>query len=138
VRQVDSFFSSSVEQSLYHYTGIRGLMGIVDSRAVWASHIYYLNDTKEIVHACEALDGLLRQRETLGDEREKEFTRQFRDWLESFRRTPFHIFVFSLSEKASLLSQWRSYTPHGKGVSIGFSAGVLNHVLSRPRPETLP
>lgn len=132
MRQVDSFFSPTADRTLYHYTGIGGLLGIVDSRAVWASHIYYLNDSKEILHACEVLGRLLSKNENVGDTAEREFTKQFREWLESFRRDAFHIFVFSLSEERSLLSQWRSYTPHGKGVSLGFPPTVLNHILSKP------
>ena len=132
MRQIDSFFSPTADRTLYHYTGIRGLLGIVDSRSVWASHIYYLNDSKEILHACEVLGRLLSANESVVDATEREFIEQFRDWLATFRRDPFHIFVFSLSEEPSLLSQWRSYTPHGKGVSLGFSTMVLNHVLRTP------
>lgn len=131
MRQVDSFFSPTADRTLYHYTGIRGLLGIVDSRVVWASHIYYLNDSKEILHACEVLGRLLAKNEDVGDAAEREFTKQFGEWLGSFRRDAFHIFVFSLSEEPSLLSQWRSYTPHGKGVSLGFSAAALNHILTK-------
>lgn len=132
MKQVDEFFSPTGNRTLYHYTGIGGLLGIVDSRAVWASHIYYLNDSKEIVHACEVLGRLLSTNENVGNAAEREFTKQFREWLESFRRDAFHIFVFSLSEERSLLSQWRSYTPHGKGVSLGFPPMVINHILSKP------
>lgn len=132
MREVDSFFSPTADRVLYHYTGIRGLLGIVDSRSVWASHIYYLNDSKEILHACEVLGQLLAKNADVGDAAEREFTKQFGEWLGSFRRDAFHIFVFSLSEEPSLLSQWRSYTPHGKGVSLGFSPAVLNHVLTKP------
>jgi hypothetical protein len=131
VRDVDSFFSPAADRTLYHYTGIGSLLGIVNSRAVWASHIYYLNDSKEILHACEVLSRLLARHET-NDGNEREFTKQFGEWLSSFRRDPFHVFVFSLSEEPSLLSQWRSYTPHGKGVSLGFPPPVLNHVLKKP------
>jgi Protein of unknown function (DUF2971) len=132
MRQVDSLFLPTADRVLYHYTGIRGLLGIVDSRAIWASHVYYLNDSKEILHACDVLGTLLMQREGVVEPDEREFVKQFREWLETFRRTPYHLFVFSLSEERSLLSQWRSYTPHGKGVSLGFSPAVLNHVLRRP------
>lgn len=132
MRQVDSFFSPTVDQTLYHYTGIGGLLGIVDSRVIWASHVYYLNDSKEILHACEVLGTLLSKRPEVKDLTEREFIKQFRDWLTTFRRDAFHVFVFSLSEERSLLSQWRSYTPHGKGVSLGFPPAVLNHVLRKP------
>lgn len=132
MRQIDSFFTPTADRTLYHYTGIRGLLGIVDNRVVWASHVYYLNDSREILHACEVLGRLLANSENSGEGPEREFTKQFREWLESFRRDAFHLFVFSLSEEASLLSQWRSYTPHGKGVSLGFSPATLNHILGKP------
>lgn len=132
MRPVESFFFPKADRTLYHYTGIGSLLGIDKHRALWASHIYYQNDSKEILHACEVLSRLLSKKELICDNIEGEFIRQFREWLESFRRDPFHIFVFSLSEERSLLSQWRSYTPHGKGICLGFSPAVLNHVLDRP------
>src|SRR5262245_39979140 len=33
---------------LYHYTGIRGLKGIINSQTLWATHYRYLNDTEEV------------------------------------------------------------------------------------------
>jgi hypothetical protein len=48
------------------------------------------------------------------------------EWIGQLRGdTNRSVFVFSLSESESLLSQWRSYTPHGKGVSIGFDSELL-------------
>jgi hypothetical protein len=132
MRQVEAFFAPTADKTLYHYTGIGGLLGIVDRRAIWASHVYYLNDSKEILQACDVLQNLLTKRVDAVDAGEREFLRQFSDWLGTFRGDPFHIFVFSLSEERSLLSQWRSYTPHGKGVSLGFPPAILNYVLSNP------
>ena len=123
MRQVDSFFSPTADRTLYHYTGIGGLMGMVDSRAVWASHIYYLNDSKEILHACDVLSSLLSKKETAGDNAEGEFIRQFREWLESFRRNPFHILVFSLSEgRSQSTRKFRcvSGMPHNKSLVRSF------------------
>lgn len=129
MRQIDDYFSPAAPMSLFHYTGIGGLIGIVNSRAVWASHAYYMNDAKEIVHASDILQKLLLKTEAdfLGEE--QVFVGQFRAWLDSFHRTAYHVFVFALSEQPSLLSQWRSYTPHGKGVSLGFAPATINHIL---------
>src|ERR1017187_4720137 len=38
---------------LYHYTTQTGLLGIVMSREIWASHTQYLNDVREFRHAIE-------------------------------------------------------------------------------------
>jgi Protein of unknown function (DUF2971) len=129
VRELDEFFSLRVDQTLYHYTGIGGLLGLVQSNSIWASHAYYLNDSREILHACEVLKSVLSDGIEHFPENEREFLTQFVAWLSSFERDPFHIYIFSLSEQRSLLSQWRSYTPHGKGVSLGFSVQTLNSIL---------
>jgi hypothetical protein len=100
-------------------------MGIVDSKVLWASHIYYLNDSAEIIFACHLLQDLVKERLSGASQGEADFLDEFHSWLGSFTNTAYHLFIFSLTEEGNLLSQWRSYTPHGKGVSIGFAAPFL-------------
>jgi hypothetical protein len=133
MRRLDDFFASNVDRTLYHYTGIGALLGIVEHRCVWASHAYYLNDSRDILHACDVLKALVSERIEQHPDIEQEFLKQLLGWLKSFEDNAYHIYIFSLSEERSLLSQWRSYTPHGKGVSLGFSAVTLNAMLSENR-----
>jgi hypothetical protein len=135
MRQIDDYFSREVSHTLYHYTGVGSLVGMARTKCLWASNIYYLNDSKEIVHACDVLKKVLDIRIAFGDSQssEVEFLKQFLDWVNSCRATIYNIFVFSLSEVPSLLSQWRSYTPHGKGVSIGFSQLELKYIAEDSR-----
>jgi hypothetical protein len=35
------------EGLLYHYTDQKGLLGILESKQLWATHYRYLNDTSE-------------------------------------------------------------------------------------------
>jgi len=129
MRELDDFFASSVGRTLYHYTGIGSLLGIVEHKRVWASHAYYLNDSREILHACDVLRSLVLKRKEQRSDVDHEFLDQLHAWLKSFETNAYHVYIFSLSEEPSLLSQWRSYTPHGKGVSLGFSAATLNSML---------
>lgn len=101
---------------------------MMDSKCVWASNVYYLNDSEEILHACKVLERGLLSNIAFRNENsvEAEFLRQVKEWIGTFRADAFNLFVFSLSEAPSLLSQWRSYTPHGKGVSLGFAEKTLN------------
>ena len=133
MRQIDDFFTVEPRQTLYHYTGIGSLIGMENSNSLWASNIYYLNDSKEITHACEVLENVLRPRFVFGNKEDPEniFLAQFQAWVNDCKNTNFNIFIFSLSEEPSLLSQWRSYTPHGKGVSIGFSAEILKAIQNQ-------
>ena len=36
---------------LYHYTNVKGLMGILDSQCLWATDFRYTNDLSEIRYA---------------------------------------------------------------------------------------
>lgn len=129
MKALDDYFSSA-RATLYHYTGIGSLLQIVESKKLFASHAYYLNDAQEITHASALLGDVLTRYEGCGDSQETEFLGEFAQWLQSIRQEQYGIFIFSLSEQKSLLSQWRSYTPHGKGVSIGFSPEFINDLLT--------
>lgn len=39
------------DATLYHYTDMQGLIGILSSRRLWMNHYEKLNDTNEIKHA---------------------------------------------------------------------------------------
>lgn len=130
MRKVSDLFVNEIGRPLYHYTGIGSLLGISKTKSLWASNVYYLNDSKEIIQACDVMDDVLKPMLIFGgNEPNKIFLAQFKEWAESFRRETYNLFVFSLSEEPSLLSQWRSYTPHGKGVSIGLSPETLNRLV---------
>jgi len=125
MRTIDEVFSQTPKSTLYHYTGIGSLLGIVDSGVLWASHIYYLNDSAEILFACQLLRDLVKERTPGAPRDQADFLGEFHSWLETFTNTAYHLFVFSLTEEGNLLSQWRSYTPHGKGIAIGFAVQFL-------------
>jgi hypothetical protein len=40
---------SDVYKRLFHYTTWNGLMGILDSHSLWATHYKFLNDSSEII-----------------------------------------------------------------------------------------
>lgn len=44
---------------LYHYTSVDGFLGILDSDCIRATHIRYLNDSREFVDALEHMGGLV-------------------------------------------------------------------------------
>src|SRR5580765_6873420 len=94
MRTIDDFFLEAAPQTLYHYTGIDALLGMAKERKVWASHVYYLTDSAEILRACIVLKEVLLQRlDSCGGE-EHVFITQFRDWLDTCSSTPHHLFVF--------------------------------------------
>ena len=104
---------------LYHYTTFSGLLGIVDSRALWASDIRYMNDSAELKHTADLIAREISRRIAAGHPNPN-LLNQFLDWV-SHRITNGHLlFGASFRSNGNLLSQWRGYSSHGKGVSIGF------------------
>ena len=104
---------------LYHYTTFAGLLGIVKSRALWASDIRYMNDSAELRHTAELINMEVRERIDGGHPNPHLLT-QFVDWV-SHRITSGHmLFGASFRSQGNLLSQWRGYSTPGKGVSLGF------------------
>lgn len=57
---------SETYPELFHYTGIDGLMGILRSHTIWATHAAFLNDTHEIIAFRSMLSPLLRRAVTDG------------------------------------------------------------------------
>ena len=108
--------------TLYHYTSLNGVLGILHSRAIWASHVSYLNDASEFLH------GVSFAREIAGnifmaDDYLAAFGWAVRHALEAVSAVD--LYTASFSEKADLLSQWRGYCPAGAGLCLGFDSDLL-------------
>ena len=137
MNSLSPYFVPKPSVNLYHYTGFSSVVGMSKSKAIWATSIHYLNDAMELVAACEAIDWLLAPTKSFSREgKYLEFVQQFSDWIDSTRTdTDQHLFIFSLSEADSQLSQWRSYTPHGKGICLGFSPEQVVQLAQGPHTK---
>jgi len=112
---------------LYHYTSLEGLIGILRSQSIWASHCEFLNDSSEFLHA-------LRFAKSHSGNIYMEY-----DYLAAFgwgmrhaleKMDKHDIYVSSFSEKPDLLSQWRGYCPQGAGICIGFDKNSIESFCS--------
>jgi hypothetical protein len=107
---------------LYHYTDQVGLLGILEKRAAWATHIRYLNDAQEFDHACGMIAQWVedqRKAAAISDREAETLSAGVADAQNG------STFVFSLSENQNLLSQWRAYGGQAGGFAIGFRTGAL-------------
>jgi hypothetical protein len=125
-------FGPKTEGVLYHYTSHKSLRSIVEDHHLWISHVYYMNDANEIKYGAELLKTVVAERQNREtDHTLVEFLIEFKKWLNQLIGLPHYIFVFSLTEKGNLLSQWGAYTPSGEaGVGIGFSQEGLKKLAT--------
>lgn len=124
-------------QSLYHYTSVRGVEGILTSRSIWASLLHFMNDSREWLYALD----LVRQHIQT-----KVHAREDRNWLafiaevsESlWRIRGLNVCVFSLSAAPNQLSQWRAYCPPDGGYQLHFERKLLEEHLKRHEFQLKP
>jgi Protein of unknown function (DUF2971) len=119
------------EKLLFHYTSLEGLLGILESKSIWATNILYLNDVSELSYALGLLKEQIRNiQKGLGNVLMHEylFFQILRELIEDEDFIPsgrLGYYVCSFSQEEDLLSQWRGYCPKGVGVSLGFKFSKL-------------
>lgn len=137
---------------LYHYTSQKGLLEIIDKKELWATNIYYLNDSLEYEYAVKLIhevmsgyfDALPPPRAigrgippVLEEIPEIEKTNLERMMLESILggisafTSDFDVYVISFSQEGDQLSQWRGYCPNGNGFSLGFETSYLVNIMKK-------
>ncbi|MBB3932598.1 hypothetical protein GGR25_003656 [Kaistia hirudinis] len=139
-------------KELFHYTSIRGLLGIVESNNIHASHIEFMNDRKELIYADEIIRPMMSQEferrfvelqnaslmtnnfemKDLCDKETSNLLSSIR--LVSNRLSPLFVTSFCRAEtqhsaEHGLLSQWRSYGDGG--VAIVFDTKKLKKMWRR-------
>src|SRR4030067_1963071 len=98
MRTIDDILETHPQTILYHYTSLNGLLGIVKSRSLWASNIFYFNDASEITYARDILKRVITESKESVGKKEKCFLCEFYAWLDSFGITIYQFFVYSLTE----------------------------------------
>jgi len=125
---VNKLFATKPKGTLYHYTSLKGAMGIIESGSIRATEIRFFSDAAEIKHMFNLLrDGMTRFSLRL----EYELT----NWLSKRLTHKHRLFVASFTANGNLLSQWRSYSPAAKGINLGFNAAKLHASATRQSYE---
>ena len=114
----------SVPPVLYHYTSLTGLLGMVASGHIWATNIFYLNDTSESRQIWNFVRQRLEKRREMADGSTRERLTRIIEATEKQHHLSTD-FVACLSEEGDSLGQWRAYCPDSLGVSIGFDSRAL-------------
>lgn len=122
-----SFFSPP--EYVYHYTGIEGLRGIIEKKAIWLSHWKCLNDISEIEHGVDMFIEAFKACDHSYSKRDQ-LTEMLLRPIELFMHGSADVtygldqYISSFSKQKNSLDQWRSYCPD-RGYSIGLPSKLL-------------
>lgn len=133
----DLTFGLDANQTLYHYTDLGGLQGILTKNDLWLTHARYSNDEEEMTHGYRAAHevlGELRAAPSLEQDRAS-YLDQVVDLLQKPTEDGVYICCFCL--KDNLLSQWREYGANGTGASIWLNSSDFADVTGPDSPFKL-
>lgn len=112
--------------TLFHYTDMAGLLGILRERRIWATHFQFLNDREELEAGRAAIEVTATQllKKTKQNTWQQRFLEKFSDAAKKDTVsywTEVDLFIASFTEKGDSLTQWQGYGGSGQSVAIGFS-----------------
>ena len=119
---------------VYHYTNADGLLGILRNRSIFATEKNFLNDKTEVTYGIDRASYYLRKIQ------ESETNPDIGHLIDGLRSSiriegEARFFVFSMSERADDLSQWRGYANDGDGFTVGFDTNYLRKRTIEPEAD---
>ncbi|GAB2902069.1 DUF2971 domain-containing protein [Microbulbifer echini] len=118
-------------KTIYHYTDIHGLFGVLDKDEFWLTDYRFLNDPSEAIYAEELLE---KNKDTiLSDCDPTEHEKIYRGLKSTYIGSDpglSRAYVGSFSNAADQLSQWRGYCSKNEGYCIGFKLQELRQLAS--------
>lgn len=129
-----------VPKTLYHYTDAAGLLGIVMSGTVWATHSAYLNDASEFQYGVALMEKVAEEATAKAKPNTWEalcleaislnaIEQRDRDSAQATEGEQF--FVTCFSAERDRLSQWRGYGKSIGGYALGFPFKHLGAIEKR-------
>jgi len=121
--------------NLFHYTDINGLNGLIETDALQASNVLFMNDSSEVFHSLDFITSCLEERfPDNASLAPAQFTvkimfEQFIEHAENFAKA----YVSCFCKKDDLLSQWRAYGDGQTCYSAKFSTRPF---IAHSRPTT--
>lgn len=114
--------STSFPGPVFHYTDQAGFLGIIRSKAIWATDLRYLNDSQEYSVGFERIASELKRR-SAGDPGVSDLVDGAFQSLALERVVGVGVTSFSLA--GDDLSQWRAYGGGTGGICLGFEPATL-------------
>jgi hypothetical protein len=118
-------------QHLFHFTDLRGMVGILETRTLWATLATALTDQSEVSYGLGRARQLIQRGGAPGD---AAFLRTIERFLDPQNspgafRLEWRTFIISFCARADLALQWLHYGRAGSGVALAFDA---NRIQKKP------
>jgi hypothetical protein len=106
--------------TLFHYTDLGGLIGILSNDDLWLTNCRFSNDEGEMSLGYAIAKGVIEDELRTAPAENKDFLQDLHDLLDA--NSPDDVYICCFCDEDNLLSQWRGYGANGTGVSIEIDA----------------
>lgn len=108
---------------LYHYTTSDGLIGIINSKSLWATCIDFLNDPNELTYGINLCHQIVESLDSISESLKLALGVYFEIYSEN-RKDKYltsDLYIISFCEHHETLGQWRLYGKNGEGYCVGIN-----------------
>jgi hypothetical protein len=111
-------------QQLFHFSDLQGMVGILESRTLWASLATSLSDQSEVSYGLSRARALIQRGEVPGEADFLQSVERFLDPNNSPAtfRLEWRTFIISFCSRVDLALQWLHYGRNGSGVVLAVDA----------------
>jgi len=130
----DWIFGMPPDASLFHYTDLAGLIGILTANDLWLTHSRFSNDEQELTHGYALAHAVVA---TAREQTTDPARAAYLDLIALFLREPpaQGVYIACFCKMDNLLSQWRGYGANGTGVSIRVQPRLFDRVTGPDSPH---
>ena len=122
-QELAKLISENPAKVIYHYTDVRGLIGMIASGRIWATHVSRLNDAMEYEIGVSFVTNFI------GANLQRASKAIIDKAISQLRSVD--TFIACYSATADVLSQWRAYSGTGTGYCIGLKTSEMATIDGR-------
>jgi hypothetical protein len=112
-------------KEVYHYCSIAALRSIIESKELWLTNIFFMNDALEVKWLYQKAASVVEQRRngarTVKDLAQRTDLHLYYSAITEYLRQSFgfgHVYCACFTDRPDDLSQWRGYAAEGRGVAV--------------------
>lgn len=121
-----NFTVTNTAEIVYHYTSLDNFLAILKNQSLFFTNLNYLNDSKEYKYGVNLIHEIVEKYEKTN--KNIKILEEVLGNIQLIYKSQRYISCFS--SNGDLLSQWRAYGNHGKGIAMGFTVSELDEFES--------
>ncbi|SFJ54474.1 Protein of unknown function [Paenibacillus sp. UNC496MF] len=126
-KELTDYFAKNqgqLPEHVYHYTSMHGLIGIIESKLMWATNYNYLNDSSEFKYGIQIFKDTVTE---IISETQNPLVINLLETSREHFGSRYEMYITCFCEESNLLSQWRGYANNGGGFSLGIHTAMFRH-----------